>query len=149
MAKNALPFWESKTPEEMTEEEWERLCDRCGLCCLHKIEDSDTHEVYYTYVACRLLDIESCTCLSYTNRFDLIPNCLKIERREFARIHLLPKTCAYRKVSQGEKLDWWHPLISKNAKTVHQSGVSVRNKAIPEKNIHPDEIETCFFFKIQ
>ena len=135
------PFWERKSFTEMTNQEWESLCDRCGQCCLYKIEDETTNEIFYTYVACRLLDHETCNCLDYGQRLDRVAECLKITPDGFQRMHLLPESCAYRRVSEGKTLLWWLPLISKNPETVHQAEVSVRGKVISEENIHPDEFE--------
>ncbi len=135
------PFWESKSPSEMTPEEWEALCDRCGQCCLHKIEDDETDEVFFTCIACRLLNIEDCSCTDYINRMEQEIECLKIKPVNFKQMHLLPESCAYRRLSAGKTLLWWHPLISNDPETVHQAEISIRGKAISEENVHPDEFE--------
>ena len=51
----STPFWE-KPIEALDRGEWEALCDGCGNCCMHKIEDADTGRIYDTNVSCRLLD---------------------------------------------------------------------------------------------
>lgn len=134
-------FWKTKTTTEMTDDEWESLCDHCGQCCLHKIEDEVTGEVFHTWIACRLLDLESCTCLDYDNRMELVAECIKIERENFSRIYLLPETCAYRRLAEGKPLPRWHPLISVDSEAVHEVGVSVRGKTVSEENIHPEEFK--------
>ncbi|MBU2644823.1 YcgN family cysteine cluster protein [bacterium] len=143
MTLGKKPFWENKPLTELTHEEWEALCDGCGQCCLHKIEDESTREVYYTYIACRLLDLEKCRCTNYSQRMDEVAECLRITPTGFHRMQILPETCAYRRLSEGKKLLWWHPLISNDPETVHQEDISIRGKAISEENIHPDEFENC------
>jgi uncharacterized cysteine cluster protein YcgN (CxxCxxCC family) len=135
------PFWKTKSLEEMTSEEWERLCDGCGRCCLHKVEYRDTGEVFYTNVACRLLDTWLCRCTSYKDRLDVIPTCLDMTPRKAAELNWLPQTCAYRRLALGMDLEWWHPLVSGNPNTVHQAGISVRGIVIPEEIVPPDQLE--------
>ncbi len=124
----------------MTGEEWESLCDGCGRCCLHKIEDSTTGCVFYTAVACRLLDIESCRCRHYTNRRHYVPSCISLSPDSPDAFRWLPLSCAYRRLAEGKDLEWWHPLISGDRETVHQAGISVRALAICEDSIHPEDL---------
>ena len=60
--KEDTQFWQVLSLEQMTRRQWESLCDGCGRCCLHKLEDEDTDEIYFTDVACRYLDDETCQC---------------------------------------------------------------------------------------
>jgi uncharacterized protein len=133
MAASA-PFWRTKSLGEMTRAEWESLCDGCGRCCLHKLRDEDTGELGWTNVACRLLDLGSCRCADYAHRRARVPDCVKLTPARVARIDWLPPTCAYRLVHEGKDLPWWHPLVSGRPDTVHQAGVSVRGKAISERD---------------
>jgi hypothetical protein len=120
----------NKSPDELTQEEWESLCDHCGLCCLQKLEDKDTGTVKYIGVACEFLDIEKCQCLIYDNRHFANPDCIALTPENIRQIKWLPDTCAYRRLAEGRDLEWWHPLKSGNPDTVHQTGISVRDKAI-------------------
>jgi uncharacterized cysteine cluster protein YcgN (CxxCxxCC family) len=119
------PFWETKTLAEMTEAEWESLCDGCGQCCLHKLEDADTGEFYITDYACRLLDCETGRCRDYANRFAHVPDCVQLSPKTVLETAWLPETCAYRLIADGQPLAWWHPLVSGDPDTVRQAGLSV------------------------
>lgn len=125
------PFWRRKTLAEMTRGEWESLCDGCAKCCLDKLEDEDTGEIRYTEVACRLLDLGTCRCTDYSNRTRFVPDCVVLTPRMVARLTWLPSSCAYRLISEGKDLEWWHPLVSGDPESVHRAGVSVRGRAVP------------------
>lgn len=142
MADDA-PFWETKSLAEMTEAEWEALCDGCGRCCLNKLEDEETAEIFWTDVACKLLDAGSCRCSSYPNRHDFVPDCVKLDVDEVVNqaITWLPPTCAYRRLADGKPLLWWHPLVSGDPETVHAAGVSVRNRVKSEALIPVEALE--------
>lgn len=127
------PFWKTKTLEDMSAAEWESLCDGCARCCLVKVEDNDDPSVIYlTSLSCDLLDVGSCRCKSYPERFKLMPDCLEINLERVRTLSWLPPTCGYRIVHEGRDLPWWHPLISGTPETVHQAGISVRGFARPE-----------------
>lgn len=117
----------------MNDEEWEALCDGCGKCCLSKLIDDDTDELYYTDVSCRLLNQKSCQCNDYPNRFKLVPDCVKISLKHQESFQWLPPTCAYRRLHEGRSLPSWHPLLHNGKKSaMHAAGVSIRGKSINE-----------------
>lgn len=134
------PFWETKSLDEMTLAEWESLCDGCGRCCLHKLEDEDTGRVHLTVVACRLLDVESARCTNYAERRTFVPECTLITPANAAAL-LLPHTCAYRVLREGRTLEPWHPLVSGTRESVHAAGVSVRGWAVSENEVPADDYE--------
>ena len=134
-------FWESKRLAEMTAEEWESLCDGCGRCCLKKLEDETTGKVVYTDVACRLLDHERCRCTRYKKRHELVQDCVALDASSTETMRWLPTTCAYRRLAEGKPLEWWHPLVSGDPETVHQAGISVRGRTLPENVVGDDELE--------
>jgi uncharacterized protein len=128
----STPFWE-KPLERLTRSEWEALCDGCGKCCLHKVEDADTGEVHPTNVACKLLDRETCRCTNYRARRLFVPDCVRLDAGNVARMTWLPATCAYRLRAEGKPLPAWHYLISGDRDSVHRAGMSVRGWTISEQ----------------
>lgn len=131
-------FWDLPL-ESLGKTEWEALCDGCGQCCLHKVEDEDTGAVYPTNVACRLLDLKTARCSDYANRKAKVPDCLRLTPRLAASLDWLPETCAYRLRAEGLSLPEWHYLVSGDREAVHRAGISVRGKAIPEMLAGPLE----------
>lgn len=135
------PFWENKSLSEMSGEEWESLCDGCAKCCLHKLEDDDGGEIYYTRVACAYLDLSTCRCKDYQNRLRAVPDCVQLRPEDVSEFHWLPSTCAYRLVAEAKPLPDWHHLISGSANTVHEAGMSVRGRVLSEEQVHPEGLE--------
>lgn len=134
-------FWESKTLEELTIEEWESLCDGCAKCCLHKIEDVETGRVYYTNVACQLLDMDKCLCKDYANRSKFVNDCLQLTPKTVREYDWLPKSCAYRRLAEGRGLAWWHPLISGEKTTVPKICSGLYGKILSEKSVDLSQLE--------
>jgi uncharacterized cysteine cluster protein YcgN (CxxCxxCC family) len=133
-------FWENKSLTEMNTQEWEALCDGCARCCLLKIEDVDSGDLFYTNVACKYLDSMHCRCTQYRERSQLVPDCIKVTPEVARNETWLPDTCAYRLLAEGRPLHNWHPLLSGDPDTVHDEGISVRDKVISERYVHPDEL---------
>ena len=130
----AEQFWKTKTLQEMTDAEWESLCDGCGLCCMHKIEDAHSGDIYYTNLACRLFDLKACRCSNYENRTRLVPDCMSLRKSSEASFNWLPGSCAYRRLANGQDLLDWHPLISGDPNTVHEADISVKGKCLSEND---------------
>lgn len=139
--KPSAPFWETKPLSALTDDEWESLCDGCGRCCLHKLEDADTGEVHYTDIACRLLDRRRCRCRNYSQRTELVPDCISLRGAPPDAFRWMPSTCAYRRLAEGKPLEWWHPLVSGDPETVHAAGISVRGRVVRESDVHPADAE--------
>ena len=128
-------FWETTPLDKMTRAEWESLCDGCGKCCLHKLEDDETGELYPTNIACKLLDRRSGQCSDYRRRHAYVPECVRLTPAKLRRLDWLPVTCAYRLLDEGKTLPDWHHLVSGDRETVHSEGISVRGWTVSEDDV--------------
>ena len=138
----APKFWETKRLDQMSEAEWEALCDGCGKCCLNKLEDEDSVDVALTRVACRLLDDASCRCAQYEIRHQFVPDCIVLKPSNIeSHLYWMPQTCAYRLLHEGRGLADWHPLISGTPETVHDAGVSMRGRTVSEFDVADEDWE--------
>ena len=128
-----LPFWKTLTLEQMTLAQWESLCDGCGKCCLFKIEDIDTGDLYFTNIVCRLMDLKTCQCSQYLARRTLVPDCVNLyQHGDIKTLNYMPSTCAYRLISEGKDLPDWHPLVSGDRNSVREAGHSVNGRVFVE-----------------
>ncbi len=103
-------FWELPLTA-LNLSEWEALCDGCGTCCFNKLED-DKGEIYYTEVACDLLNLETGSCSCYPTRQKYVPLCIDLTIEDIPKLRWLPETCAYRLRYENAPLPEWHYLIS-------------------------------------
>jgi uncharacterized protein len=125
-------FWEDTPLEQLDRAQWEALCDGCGKCCIHKLEDEDTGELLATNVACRMLDRREGRCKDYRNRRAYVPECVRLTMSNVREIEWLPSTCAYRLRAAGEPLPEWHYLVCGDTEAVHRAGESTRGWTISE-----------------
>ncbi len=132
MSTPSVPFWKQKSLAEMSEEQWESLCDGCAKCCLYRLEDEDTRAVYFTNVHCRLLDTRTGRCTDYANRSLRVPDCVTITPRVLADPYWLPRSCAYRLLAEGQDLPPWHPLRTGDPMTVVRAGHRVCDRTVCE-----------------
>lgn len=156
--KEVIPFWQSKTLEQMTRQEWESLCDGCAKCCLHKfIDDEDTdddselmpttyinegEQMNYSNIACHLLNDKSCQCTQYSKRTTLVPDCVQLTQDNIDSVFFMPPSCTYRRLKEGRGIPSWHPLLHKGKKTaMHKAGMSVRGKIVKDSEVDLDFFE--------
>lgn len=125
-------FWENLPLEKLDRAQWEALCDGCGKCCLHKLEDEETGELIATNVACKLLDRRMGRCTDYRHRHAYVSECVRLSMRNVASIEWLPSTCAYRLRAAGKPLPEWHYLVCGDPEAVHRAGESTRGWTISE-----------------
>lgn len=134
-------YWERKSLNEMTVQEWEGLCDGCGKCCLHKLQDEADNQIYYTDVACRFLNVANGRCTDYANRLENVKACQDLTELPTAQFYWLPTTCAYRLLNEGKKLPPWHPLISGTRESVERAGISVAGRVVGEQDVEQEDWE--------
>ncbi len=138
-------FWESKRLEDMSQTEWEALCDGCAKCCLIKLEDEDSGEIAYTRLHCKLLDGSTCRCSDYENRKAKVPDCVILTPQSVAEIKWMPDTCAYRLIHEGKPLHDWHPLISGDPMQIHRDGHSVIGQTVSEDDVFEEDAVDWIF----
>ena len=133
-------FWKNTTLTDMTSDQWEALCDGCGKCCVLKLEDADTGDIYYTDVGCTLLDCDSSRCSDYANRKSQVPDCVVLRPDNLDALHWMPSTCAYRLLNDGADLPAWHPLITGDPDSPRRAGHSVAGRIVPEASVADDDM---------
>ncbi|MDQ7050608.1 MAG: YcgN family cysteine cluster protein [Enterobacterales bacterium] len=120
-----LPFWQTTTLDDMTQEQWESLCDGCAQCCAHKLEDEESGEIFYTNIVCQYLDSQQCRCSVYPKRQQKVPDCIQITPQNAGSLSWIPATCAYKRLANGQPLPQWHPLITGKPDSARLANVSV------------------------
>jgi uncharacterized cysteine cluster protein YcgN (CxxCxxCC family) len=151
----SVRYWEEKSLSEMTESEWEGICDGCAKCCLHKYIDDESVEeaiptdninagekILFTNIVCTLLNTKTCSCTRYSERSVLVPDCVKLTKDNLKDIFFMPPSCSYRRLHEGRGLPSWHPLLNINKKTaMHRAGMSVRGKTVFDHDVDLDNFE--------
>lgn len=112
--------------QHYTPEAWEKICRRCGKCCLIKLEDADSGEIYYTNVVCRYFDEEKMCCTVYDKRCELVPTCLKLTPQNVDKLRWMPKTCAYRE------------LFERNPSPIK---TTIKGRVVSESHVPEEELE--------
>lgn len=140
MSEEQSRFWEVKSLAEMSDAEWESLCDRCGKCCVLKLEDVDSGEVFSTDVGCKLLNCATASCSNYPERKKFVPDCTQITPQNIKDLHWLPRTCAYRLIAENKPLYEWHPLVTGDISSTRKSGKSVAGLIFPEGAIDDEDM---------
>ena len=131
----STPFWVDLPLEALDSAQWELLCDGCGKCCIHKLEDEDTGDLYATNVACRMLDRREAQCRDYGNRRTHVPDCVTLTPALAKTIEWLPSTCAYVLRAEGNPLPEWHHLVCGDRQEIHRQGQSVRGWTVSEDDV--------------
>ena len=135
------PDWIDLPLEQLNADQWEALCDRCGRCCVHKLIDDETEELFFTRVACKLFNAETCSCQDYQLRLEKVPSCLQVSLSQPEVFGWLPSTCSYRLRFEGKPLPHWHPLLNEDNNAMIEAGVSLKGQVISEESVSEAEHE--------
>jgi uncharacterized cysteine cluster protein YcgN (CxxCxxCC family) len=139
-------FWLTKNPQEMSNDEWESLCDGCGKCCTIKYTVKEANRaandpgtgdrIIHTNVACTFLNCETATCSVYETRFEKYPNCVDLTPDNIAtNSSWLPSSCGYKLVFQGKDLPDWHPLKTGNPNSTLETNNSMAGQLVNRNQI--------------
>jgi len=142
IAKRYEPFWKTTAMSQLSAPEWESICDGCGKCCLQKLEDEETDNVFYTNLACEQLNIGACQCKVYETRQEKVASCITLTADQVEAFDWLPDTCSYRVLHETGDLPNWHPLVTGSNKEMLRQGLSVRHYAVSENNVAEEDWET-------
>ncbi len=142
-------FYKNKPLSEMTEEEWEALCDGCGRCCFRPFITGrgKKRTLHFTRIACNLLDLKTRRCTAYDERFAKQPECTRLTIRNVGKCDWLPETCAYRRLYYKRPLPEWHPLVTGTAISIAGAGICIKNAVhesdVPEADWEEYEVALC------
>jgi uncharacterized cysteine cluster protein YcgN (CxxCxxCC family) len=134
-------YWKGKTLEQLSPEEWEALCDGCGQCCLFKLEDEDSGDLYLTNVVCRFLDHQTCQCQVYPERHKEVPTCVQLTPQNVLELKWIPPTCAYKLIVEGKDLPDWHPLVCGERESLRKTEFFIGDRVISETEADMDDLE--------
>ena len=138
-------FWKKKKLNNLSKEEWEALCDRCGKCCVIKLEDIDTSKIHYTNISCKLLCTKTVKCKNYISRKNIVNDCIVLAYNNLELLHWMPKTCSYKLIYEGKDLPSWHYLIHGNFDKMIKKKKSVHNRVINEKKIRKKDLQDYIY----
>ncbi|MGX5174306.1 YcgN family cysteine cluster protein [Aliikangiella sp. IMCC44653] len=134
-------FWERIPLLELSETQWESICDSCCQCCAHKLQDEETEEIVKTNIVCQYLDTNQCRCTVYPDRHTYVPDCIKVTPENAAELDWMPDTCGYKLLANGEPLPKWHPLETGDPLSAKKQGAAICGKVISEADINLEDIE--------
>ena len=143
-------WWKEIELKNMDSKQWEYVCDRCGLCCLNKLQDDESNEVFYTKISCKLLDTGKCQCSSYEKRKQIVPDCINLTYKQLKNhAHKwLPNSCAYKLLLEGNDLPSWHHLNTGSTDEMHAQKKSAKHFAISEYEMGENDYLEDFIIKL-
>jgi len=130
----SFPFRHQPSLDQLSQQQWENLCDGCAKCCLQKLEDDFDGTVYYTNLVCQYMN-DDCSCSEYQNRQTLVPNCIWLKKEDVESFYWLPSTCSYRMVHERRPLPLWHHLNTGDRQSIHQQNQSVSARSLVKDNL--------------